>query len=60
MNLIYLGEYLSGTFLMKKDRCPWDYSASPYNYKKVIRLDFAPCWFATGLLYEKFLVQKNK
>lgn len=55
MNLIYLGEYLSGTFLMKKDCCPWDYSESPYNYKKVIRLDYAPYWFATGLLYEKFL-----
>ncbi|MBS7302702.1 MAG: hypothetical protein KIG50_01010 [Lachnospiraceae bacterium] len=55
MNLIYLTEYLSGRFLMKKNCCPWDYSSSPLNYKKVIRLDFAPYWFATGLLYEKFL-----
>ncbi len=55
MNLIYLMEYASGTFLMKKECCPWDYSSSKYHYKKVIRLDFAPYWFCTGLLYERFL-----
>ena len=55
MNLIYLMEYMSGTFLMKKERCPWDYSDSKFHYKKVIRLDFAPYWFCTGLLYERFL-----
>lgn len=55
MNLIYLMEYLSGIFLMKRNCCPWDYSSAKYNYKKVIRLDFAPYWFCTGLLYEKFL-----
>jgi len=59
MNLIYLGEYLSGIFLMKHNCCPWDYSSCKYNYKKVIRLDFAPYWFCTGLLYERFL-QKSK
>jgi len=55
MNLIYLMEYLSGIFLMKHNCCPWDYSSAKYNYKKVIRLDFAPYWFCTGLLYEHFL-----
>lgn len=59
MNLIYLTEYLSGRLLMKKDCCPWDYSDSPFHYKKVIRLDYAPYWFATGLLYEKFLLPKS-
>ncbi len=58
MNMIYLGEYLSGTYLMKKDCCPWDYSDSPYHYKKVIRFDYAPYWFATGLLYERILKTK--
>ena len=55
MNLIYLVEYFSGIFLMKRNCCPWDYSNAKYNYKKVIRLDFAPYWFCTGLLYEHFL-----
>ena len=59
MNLIYLGEYLSGILLMKFNCCPWDYSAARYNYKSVIRLDFAPFWFCTGLLYERFL-RSNK
>jgi len=58
MNLIYMMELVSGLFLTKHDCCPWDYSKAKYQYKKVIRLDFAPYWFCTGLLYEKFLQEK--
>ncbi len=48
-------EYTTGNFLKKYDRCPWDYSGNKYNYKGLIRLDFAPLWFACGLIYEKIL-----
>lgn len=58
MNLIYIMEFCSGIFLSKRNCCPWDYSDAKYNYKKVIRLDYAPYWFCTGLLYEKFLQKK--
>lgn len=52
---IYGIEYLSGVLLKKKEMCPWDYSKCKYNIKGVIRLDYAPVWFTTGLLYEKLL-----
>lgn len=56
MSCIFLGEYLSGSLLKKHDLCPWDYSRSPYQYRGVIRLDYAPLWFLVGLLYEKVLL----
>lgn len=52
---IFLVEFISGSFLKKHDLCPWDYSKAKLNYKGVIRLDFLPVWFLTGLLYEKLL-----
>lgn len=55
MNGIFGMEYLSGTFLKKHGLCPWDYSDAKMNYHGVIRLDYAPVWFLTGLLYEKIL-----
>lgn len=53
--LIYTAELLSGNFLKKFNACPWDYSKVKFNYKGVIRLDFAPLWILVGLLYEKIL-----
>lgn len=53
--IIYLGEFLSGSFLKKRNMCPWDYSQSKYNINGIIRLDYIPVWFLTGLLYEKLL-----
>ena len=50
---IFVAEYLSGRFLLKKGRCPWSYGKARWNIGKVIRLDYAPCWFATGLLMEQ-------
>lgn len=52
---IFLTEYISGIFLKKKGICPWDYSSSPLNVHGVIRLDYAPFWFGTGLLFERIL-----
>ena len=34
-------------------RCPWDYSYARTNLLGVIRLDYAPVWFAVGLLMER-------
>ena len=53
--LIYTGEFLSGTLLKKHHSCPWDYSKAKYNYKGLIRLDYAPAWFISGLIFEKVL-----
>lgn len=52
---IFATEYTSGSLLKKIDCCPWDYSDSKFNIKGVIRLDYLPAWFATGLIYEKIL-----
>ena len=52
---IFLTEYVSGSFLKKLGVCPWDYSRAKWNVDGVIRLDYAPVWFLTGLLYEKLL-----
>lgn len=55
MSLIFSAEYLSGRLLTKLNSCPWDYSRSRWNIRRVIRLDFAPCWFCAGLLFERLL-----
>lgn len=51
----FLVEFFSGCLLKKLGCCPWDYSKSPFNIKGVIRIDYAPVWFFTGLLFEKLL-----
>ncbi len=58
MLLIYLGELLSGLLLKKHHACPWDYSHAKMNFKGVVRLDYAPAWFMTGLLFERLIGQK--
>lgn len=55
MGLIFSAEYLTGRLLSKRKSCPWDYSRSRWNIGRVIRLDFAPCWFGAGLLFERLL-----
>lgn len=52
---IFVMEYSTGYILKKKDKCPWDYSDSKYNISGLIRVDYAPAWFAVGLFFEKFL-----
>ena len=52
---IFAGEYLSGTFLRKLGACPWDYSHARFNFKGLIRLDYAPLWFGAGLIFEKIV-----
>lgn len=52
---IFLAEFVTGSLLKEHNMCPWDYSRSRFNVRGVIRLDYAPLWFLTGLLYEKLL-----
>lgn len=52
MVLIFTAEYISGAWLRDKGICPWDYSGSRTSINGLIRLDFAPLWFGTGLLFE--------
>lgn len=50
---IFTAEYITGSILRIFNACPWDYSRAKLNYKGLIRLDFAPLWFAAGLVFEK-------
>lgn len=50
---IFCAEFITGSILKRHNVCPWDYSASKYNYRGLIRLDFAPLWFIVGLLFEQ-------
>lgn len=45
----YLAEFTSGSILQAFHMCPWDYSGVPHQYKGIIRLDYLPVWFLTGL-----------
>lgn len=52
---IFATEFFSGSFLKKRNCCPWDYSKAKLNIKGVVRLDYLPVWFVVGLIYEKML-----
>ena len=60
MVLIFTAEYLSGMWLRARVICPWDYSGSHSGINGLIRLDFAPLWFATGLLFEQITKKKGR
>ena len=60
MSLIFSTEYLTGYLLDKRGLCPWNYSRSRFNVNHLIRLDYAPYWFAAGLFFEHILVPGNK
>jgi uncharacterized membrane protein len=53
--LIFTAEFLTGKLLARRELCPWNYERSKWNIGGVIRLDYAPCWFVSGLLFEKLL-----
>ena len=55
MSLIYSVEFLTGKLLVSRQLCPWDYGHSRWHVSRVIRLDYAPYWFAAGLLFERLL-----
>jgi len=54
MTIILSVEYLTGYLLdYFIGACPWDYSGNPFSVQGYIRLDYAPVWFAAGLLFEQ-------
>ena len=58
--IIFLCEFVSGTLLCKKELCPWNYERSRWNIGNVIRLDYTPCWFISGLLFERLLMENER
>lgn len=53
MLLCFAVEYSAGALLaVLIGRCPWDYSASPWNVHGLIRLDYAPFWLLCAWAYE--------
>ncbi len=58
MVLIFAAEYASGFWLRSRGMCPWDYTGRHSNINGLIRLDFAPLWFGTGLLFERITREK--
>lgn len=56
---IFLGEFISGSFLSAKKLCPWNYGRSRWHIKEVIRLDYFPNWFLAGLLFEQLLSEEK-
>lgn len=59
MVLIFTAEYLTGAWLRARGMCPWDYTGRNTSINGLIRLDFAPLWFATGLLFEQITKKKG-
>jgi hypothetical protein len=51
--VIFGAEFATGWLLRKAlGRCPWDYEQRGWSVKGLIRLDYAPFWYAAGLLFE--------
>ena len=57
MLCIFSAEFTAGSLLSKKELCPWNYERSRFHVKGLIRLDYAPLWFITGLLFEQFCLK---
>lgn len=58
--LIFIGEFVTGSLLMRRELCPWNYSRSKWNIKKVVRLDYLPCWIFAGLLFERLIKETDE
>jgi Putative ABC-transporter type IV len=51
--VIFGAEYATGWLLRRGlGECPWDYSHARWNLHGLIRLDYAPAWYATALAFE--------
>lgn len=60
MLLIFAAEFFSGTWLRRHHCCPWNYEKARFNIQGVIRLDYAPLWFFSGLLFEALTCHSSK
>lgn len=58
--LIFLTEFITGSILSFFHLCPWDYSQAKFQIHGLIRLDYAPAWFITGLFFEKLLNESHR
>lgn len=56
---IFTIEFISGSLLSRRNRCPWNYYRSPYHINGVIRLDYAPCWLGFSLFVERLLSKRH-
>lgn len=59
MLCIFGAEFTSGYLLSRKKICPWNYERCRLHIRGLIRLDYAPLWFCTGLLFEHLLKNKS-
>lgn len=51
---LFVVEFVTGWLLkMLIGKCPWDYSSAKYNFKGLIRWDYAPIWFGYCLFLER-------
>jgi uncharacterized membrane protein len=58
---IYLTEYTTGLLLRKiLGACPWDYQDRGINVHGLVRLDFAPFWYACALAFEPMAAQVER
>lgn len=57
--IIYVIEFCTGIVLKYFKACPWDYSHAKYNFKGVIRFDYAPMWIIVGLILEHILCRTS-
>lgn len=60
MLCIFTVEYRTGALLTRKKVCPWNYERCRFHVNGLIRLDYAPLWFFTGLLFERLLRSEDR
>lgn len=58
--LIFLVEFITGSILRVFHACPWNYADAKFQFRELIRLDYAPLWFVSGLFFEHLLQQFHK
>jgi len=57
--VLFAAEYAGGWLLRRfVGECPWEagYRTARWGVHGLIRLDYAPAWFAAGLLFERLYV----
>ncbi len=53
--LIFVVEFVTGSFLKAYGLCPWNYETATWNVAGVIRLDYFFFWCIAGLIFETIL-----
>jgi len=51
---LWIVEFITGWILrVLTGKCPWDYSTARFQFKGLIRFDYAPVWFLFCLALER-------